>query len=155
MQRTDRNRIAAHVVVSFSSPATLLEYCQFFYSLNPPNLFTMRRACRSLLHRGDEELSGDSPQIPPLSTALISGLRRRVGCIVLRAGETLAHLFTHLPLLFAATLSSVGTDLDRWVEAAGERWRTAAIIRTPTSWWGFRSVGNSRETMRQLGGLEG
>lgn len=63
----------------------------------------------------------------------------------------LPHLFMHLPLLFA-TLSSIGTDLDRLMKAAGERWRTGAIIRTPTFWWDFWSLGNNAP-MRAIGGV--
>lgn len=109
-------------------------------------------AAASVIPPGDEELSGDSPQIPPLSTALISGLRRRVGRIVLRAGETLAHLFTDLPLLFAATLSSVGTASmggggGRKVEDSSDYPHAHFLV-------GF-SERRKRETMRQLGGVEG
>lgn len=78
MQRSDRNRIVAHLVVSFLFPCDAPGIFSVFLFPPPPNLFTMRRASRSLpagvsparrrssnSTGGTRSLRGDSPQIPP------------------------------------------------------------------------------------------
>lgn len=56
-----------------------------------------RRRCSNNSTGGTRSLAVTAPQIPPLSTALISGLGRRVGRIVLRVGW---RIFSRIFLFF-------------------------------------------------------